>query len=68
MAAEYFLTLCQDERILHIYNSYDRTGDMRLLSFILHKIGEDRKSELVQHLVKTIFQFYSQNSIIITDH
>ena len=67
MSSEYFLTLAQNERILHIYNTFDRKSEVRLLTFILDSIDEDRRNAIVQGLIRTAYENYTPNSGVIED-
>jgi len=40
MAGEYFILLAQDPKIFHIYNTFDKSSDFRLISFILRSIDQ----------------------------
>ena len=40
MSAEYFILLAQDTKIFHIYNTFDKSSDFRLISFILRSIDQ----------------------------
>jgi hypothetical protein len=67
MASDYFVTLAQDPRILHVYHTFDRQSECRLVSFVLNSIEEGKRSELVQNLVKTVFEEYSPNNQLPKD-
>lgn len=67
MASNYFLALVQNQRILHIYNTFDRKSDFRLLTFVLASVDEDRRSDLVQGLIHTAYENFTPNSGVIED-
>lgn len=67
MASDYFVTLAQDKRILNVYNTFDRESECRLISFIINSIEDGKRSELVQNLAKTVFEYYSPNNKLPQD-
>lgn len=67
MASDYFVALAQDPRILHVYHTFDRSSETRLISFVLNTIEEGKRSELVQNLIKTVFEYYLPNNRLPTD-
>lgn len=68
MTSQYFLVLAQSERMLHIYNTFDRKNDFRLLTFVLHNIEEGKSSDLIQALINTTFEAYSASNVVKEDH